>query len=151
MSLWFSWRPFILSTLRVLGVLLRTQGSAMTSVKLFGWALLEETASSKYCSQPVMKRHIMNGQGTSVHNVMAIHLAIWTSVVDPQTNIAIPWAMPLAWLKIAFSFLFVCEHKCVLTHFHEYIHIIACFATAFVSWARTEFLSPVVSLGGVMM
>ncbi len=44
--LWLSQPPFIWSTSHLGGVLLRTHGSAVSSVKLFGWAVLEKAASS---------------------------------------------------------------------------------------------------------
>ncbi len=41
-----SQQPFIRSTSHLVGVLLRTKGSAVLSVKLFGWAVLQKVASS---------------------------------------------------------------------------------------------------------
>ncbi len=46
-------QPFIRSTSHLAGVLLRTQGSAVLSVKLFGWAVLEKAASSNTGGQAI--------------------------------------------------------------------------------------------------
>ncbi len=56
--------PFIRSTSHLAGVLLRIQGSAVLSVTLLGWVVLEQAASSS--NQPVPNRHVLNGRFTSV-------------------------------------------------------------------------------------
>ncbi len=52
-SLRLSRQPFIRSTSHLAGVLLRTQRSAVLSVKLFGWAFLEKAASSNTGRQAI--------------------------------------------------------------------------------------------------
>ncbi len=52
-DLWLSRQLFIRSTSHLTGVLLRTQGSAVLSVKLLGWAVLQKAASSNAGGQSI--------------------------------------------------------------------------------------------------
>jgi len=61
----FSWQPFIWSTSHLAGLLPRTEGSVMSSVKLFGWMVLEKAASN----QPLLNRHRM-GRRTVLAGVL---------------------------------------------------------------------------------
>ncbi len=68
--------PSIISTTAhpidvTLVVLLRTWGSAVSSVKLFGWVVLQKAASSntnrRPSNRPVPNRHVSNGHCTSLY------------------------------------------------------------------------------------